>query len=72
MMFYGKEIIAYDCLFNRETLGGHGLFFNNSSDLLRILKNVDVARYNKKMVDFANSTYTWESIRKQYYELLEI
>jgi glycosyltransferase involved in cell wall biosynthesis len=72
MMFYGKQIIAYDCSFNRETLGGHGLFFNNSSELLHIIKNVDVACYNSTMVEFAASNYTWELIRKKYYELLEI
>lgn len=72
MMFYGKQIIAYDCSFNRETLGGHGLFFNNSSDLLDIIENVGVASYNKAMVEYANSHYTWDLIRKQYYELLEI
>ena len=72
IMFYGKEIIAYDCDFNRFTLGGYGHYFKNSNDILSILDNTKVVSFNQEIVNFAYANYTWKSITQKYNKLLEI
>ena len=72
MMFYGKDIIAYDCSFNRVTLGGHGSFFRNPSELSSFVNDHKVDNHNQSMIEYAHSNYTWKLIRRKYYKLLRI
>ena len=70
-MYLGLPIIAYDVDFNRETTNHEALFFKNSKELNRCLKenNDDsLALLGKNMSKIANKKYKWEDITKSYEE----
>ena len=66
-MFFGREIIAYDVVYNRETTLGNALYFNDSESLAKILNNKSTE--NKALSDIAHQHYTWASIRNKYEQL---
>lgn len=71
-MSLGLPVVAYDCVFNRETTSGQALFFSTTDDLVTILKNLDdeqLAGLGAKMKQSADQMYTWDKISASYAEL---
>jgi len=68
IMHFSKQIIAFDCDFNRETLEGLGSYFSDSHQLVKIINeikdNVDLS-----VKEVATRRYTWEIVRQQYFAL---
>ncbi|MDR2832643.1 MAG: DUF1972 domain-containing protein [Streptococcaceae bacterium] len=70
-MFFGRPVLAYDCLFNRETTEYKAHYFKNEDQLNSLV----VQDYNTflqnaiDMFDVANSRYTWKTIVHKYEEL---
>ena len=66
-MFFGKPILAYDVVYNRETTENRAHYFKTSEDLVELLENElgdgDVMR------KIAQRRYTWAYIARQYEEL---
>ncbi|MFL9786816.1 DUF1972 domain-containing protein [Vibrio cyclitrophicus] len=71
IMFYGVNVIAYDCSFNRYTTENKAQYFEDVSGLLRVLseKSHMLEEENKSMKDIAVRKYTWEKIAKDYSNL---
>lgn len=70
-MFFAKPIFCYDVVYNRETTGNKGLYFQ-SAEQLRQLLNEPVSnylRYGKDMQAIAFNYYCWNKVAQQY-ELL--
>lgn len=70
-MFFAKPIIAFDCIYNRESTENNANYFSSSDELVKILKDdslnfKDNAAY---MAEIANRRYRWETIAKQYENL---
>lgn len=68
-MHFGIPIIAYDCIFNRETTKNQALFFKTKDDIIHLIKmplTVDVEKLKK----LASTEYTWKIISKKYYRML--
>lgn len=68
-MFFGKPILAYDCVYNRESTENEALYFKNSDDLIGLLGQVgqcDVEGVGRKMLEIADKRYRWERIVEQY------
>lgn len=63
-MFFGKPIVAYDCVYNRETTHNQALYFNNSEELLSVLKHE--VKGGAEMIDIAEKEYTWRIVASQY------
>ena len=72
MMHFGKSIICFDCSYNRETTEHRALYFENELALSEIINSGEYFGDNKHMLNIAREKYTWEKIRKQYYELFLI
>ena len=73
IMFHKKTILAFDCIFNRETLNHNGLFFKNEASLSENLmynKNND-NDFPSLCLATANSKYTWQRIADEYIDLLD-
>jgi glycosyltransferase involved in cell wall biosynthesis len=73
----GNAVIAHDNQFNREVLGGSGIFFSTPSDISTAIdsvdsEKVDVAGMKAKAVERAKQFYTWERITDHYCELVEL
>ncbi|MBP3644443.1 MAG: DUF1972 domain-containing protein [Alistipes sp.] len=67
-MFFGREIIAYDVVYNRETTSGKAIYFSDSESLSKILTRPSVE--NKTLAELAHKLYTWDTIRNKYEQLL--
>ena len=65
IMHFGKNIIAFDCNFNRYTTQNHALYFKNVKDLLSVVEGLDNIE-NIMMKNIARKEYTWEFISKKY------
>lgn len=67
-MFFAKPIIAFDCIYNRESTENKALYFNSASDLSSKLDNVPES-IGQDMLDIARRRYTWATIARQYESL---
>ena len=70
-MFFAKPIIAFDCIYNRESTENKADYFNSSDELIKLLDNTlsDFENNAKSMAEIAQRRYRWETIAKQYENL---
>lgn len=71
-MSLALPIIAFDCNFNRETTENSAIYFNNSENLIALLKNLDLSSLPTiatKMKEIASRRYTWNIVSTQYSDL---
>jgi glycosyltransferase involved in cell wall biosynthesis len=66
-MFFGKPIIAFDCIYNRATTHEQAYYFMDSKELQGIIEKekFDGAVMRK----IAEEEYTWKKIANQYENL---
>ncbi len=71
MMHYGKNIIAYDCIYNRYTTENKSLYFSSSLELCELIKSYNNEFSNGlAMKEIASRRYTWDVIRKEYINVI--
>lgn len=71
-MYLRLPIFAYGVEYNRETTHNKAKYFNNESELLELLKNVDSKKLYeiaKDMEQIAREKYNWEKISSSYSSL---
>jgi glycosyltransferase involved in cell wall biosynthesis len=66
-MFFGREIFAFDVVYNRETTQNKALYFSDAESLATLLTMP--IRENKELQNIANTIYTWSAIRDKYENL---
>lgn len=66
-MFFGIPIIAFDCVYNRETTFGRASYFKEENELRMLLDRDDLD--GAEMRELAKSHYTWSHIAGQYVDL---
>ena len=64
-MFFAKPIIAFDCVYNRESTENKAIYFNSASDLSYKLDNVPES-IGQDMLRIARLRYSWAFIVSQY------
>lgn len=64
-MFFGKPIIAFDCIYNRESTENKASYFSSSADLQSKINSIS-PNIGESMIEIANRRYTWENIARQY------
>lgn len=64
-MFFGKPIIAYNVIYNRETTFNKASYFSSSEDIIRIF-NSGALCDGKLLQEAAYDNYTWKKIVSQY------
>ena len=62
-MFFGKPILAYDVVYNRETTENKAYYFKNSERLIELL---GAEKYGEPLREIARRRYTWKYIAGQY------
>ena len=63
-MFFGRPILSFDVVYNRETTSNKAHYFNNADELLALIgQGVD---NGKELKEVACKQYTWAQIAKQY------
>lgn len=66
-MFFGKPIMAFDCVYNRATTDNKALYFSDSEQLSSIIQKDDLN--GKPLAEVAKDCYTWRKIASQYESL---
>lgn len=69
-MFFGKPILAYDVVYNRETTENKAYYFKNSNQLVELVLRKE--KDGTSMKEIAKRRYTWKHIAKQYEALYGI
>ena len=67
-MFFGKPILAFDVVYNRETTNNEAYYFSNREKLVELLSLPDF-KNGEPLREYARQHYTWKHIAEQY-ELL--
>jgi glycosyltransferase involved in cell wall biosynthesis len=70
MMHFSKPILCFDCDYNRATTENSALFFCDSSELTSILSSSIEPNIGSKLKKIAKQRYTWDRVRKQYYDIM--
>ena len=68
-MSLGLPVLAYGCIFNRETTNQQACFFDTSVELTELLNNLDEAKLThlgQQMKQLADQLYTWDRISSGY------
>lgn len=70
-MFFAKPIIAFDCIYNRESTENKANYFSSADELVKIINNttLDFKGNASSMQEIANRRYRWETIARQYENL---
>lgn len=68
MIFYDVPIIAFDCNFNRYTLGNTEYYFRDDRELLDAISTSSSAKYDPKARALIRTDYKWISICQKYKE----
>lgn len=63
-MFFGRPILAYDVVYNRETTFNKAIYFNDSKELERLLDSELPAA--DILAQKANENYNWSLIARMY------
>lgn len=64
-MFFGRPVLAYDVIYNRETTEGKAHYFKNSTELQNLISYTDMEG-GDKLASVATNKYNWITIAKQY------
>ena len=71
-MAFGLNIIAFDVNFNRETLGGYGVYFKDAVDLADKVKNYESNQQEREhILDYVKEKYNWDLIAQRYFEIFQ-
>ena len=63
-MFFGRPILSFDVVYNRETTKNKAHYYTNADDLLQLIEQgVD---NGKELKQIASEEYTWSKIAKEY------
>lgn len=70
-MFFEKPIIAFDCIYNKESTENKAHYFKSVEELESIISiPYELFQENaKNMAEIANRRYKWETIVRQYEQL---
>ena len=63
-MFFGKPVLAYDVVYNRETTGNKACYFKTADELTELLNRNTPD--GTPMKEIAMRRYTWKYIAEQY------
>lgn len=63
-MFFGRPIVAYDVVYNRETTGGKALYFKTADDICKLLSHEDLNCEDLRLL--AEESYRWQKIAREY------
>ena len=63
-MFFGRPVLAYNVVYNRETTFGQAYYYNNTQELTELIGRTDLS--GSIMKELAQKNYTWKKIASQY------
>lgn len=73
-MWFGKPIIAFDCVYNRYSTENVATYFSNKSDLIRCIDQVSegtIDNVGVAMAGVAKKNFTWDGVARDYFALIK-
>lgn len=67
-MHFGRNILCYDVVYNRETTQGKAFYWNSVDDLKTLLDDASLD-CGKEMKEIAEKEYVWKKIAEEYKKL---
>lgn len=71
MMHFNKNILAFDCSYNKATTENTAGFFSSTQELVDLIESSSSLDNGSLMKEIAERSYTWELIKKQYFSLFK-
>lgn len=71
-MFFGCPVVAFDCVYNRESTEGKAFYFDSAASLASTVGHLDpdkAVANARAMQDTARRRYTWDTVSRQYESL---
>lgn len=66
-MFFGKPILAFDVVYNRETTNNRAYYYTGTESLAELASRTDLD--GKATTEQAHTEYVWRRIARQYEEI---
>lgn len=66
-MFFGRPILAFDVIYNRETTQNQAYYFSDGKELARLLERTDLR--GDATYEVARREYIWSKIARRYEDL---
>lgn len=70
MMHFAKPIMCFDCNYNRASTENMASFFSDSVDLIANINAEQNSDNGQAMLEIAQRRYTWDIVRKQYFDVM--
>lgn len=71
MMHFNKNIFAFDCNYNRASTENKAEFFTDCAQLMALIYNEKQFNHASEMKEIAKRRYTWQIVKKQYFDLFK-
>jgi glycosyltransferase involved in cell wall biosynthesis len=71
MMHFRKNIIAFDCNYNRASTEDKAVFFINAEELVGLIKDSESLNNCLSMQEIAQRRYTWGIVKEQYFSIFK-
>jgi len=71
MMHFGKTIFCFDCNYNRASTEDKADFFTDSTQLAKKIEATKMNDNGEAMLEIAQRRYTWDIVRKQYFDAMK-
>jgi glycosyltransferase involved in cell wall biosynthesis len=71
MMHFNKNILAFDCNYNRASTEYGADFFSNVEELVHHIEQEDSFNNADTMKEIAHRRYTWKIVKHQYFSLFK-
>ena len=68
-MFFGKPILAFDVIYNKETTEYKANYFSDVKELINLLGISSYKDNSEAMIEIAQRRYTWNTIAESYTNL---
>jgi len=69
-MWFGKNILAFDCSYNRHTTENKAMYFSDTQSLKNLLSEDEKnSEESPELLEIAQRRYTWEHVAGQYFGL---
>lgn len=71
MMHFAKNIVAFDCNYNRASTEGEANYFSDATELVALIRDSSALVNSDKMLEIAERRYTWNIVKAQYFALFK-
>lgn len=71
MMHFAKNIVAFDCNYNRASTEGEANYFSDETELVALIRDSSTLVNSDKMLEIAERRYTWNIVKAQYFALFK-